>query len=88
MGEFAKGKINKIKEFYEKVKKSENPKDEFLEEYDKQIENFKYIQKIIGEPFLKTIIKNYLDELEIIFYGKNQFLDNEIKRLQDLKKNL
>lgn len=40
------------------------------------------IQNIIGEPFLKTIIGNYLDELEEIFGNeafkmkkKKEFLD-------------
>ncbi|WP_419672990.1 hypothetical protein [Aliarcobacter butzleri] len=40
---------------------------------------FENIQKIIGEPFLQTIIKNYLDELEIFFNEsykkKKEFLD-------------
>ena len=92
MGEFAKSKIEEIKKFYELVKKSENVinKSENIKNTIKNIyqgyeSNFRNIQNLIGEPFLQTIIKNYLDELEIIFNGKNQFLDNEIKRLQRLK---
>ena len=85
MGEFAKSKITEIKDFYEKVKKSKNPKKTHLKKYNDKKKDFENIQKIIGEPFLQTIIKNYLDELEILFNGKNQFLDNEIKRLQSLK---
>ncbi len=88
MGEFAKNKIEEIKKFYDVVKKEDNPKEKYLEEYNKKINDFENIQSIIGEPFLKTVIKNYLDELEIIFHGKKEFLKNEIKRLQDLEKSL
>jgi predicted ATPase len=82
MGEFAKGKINEIKDFYEKVKKSKNPKKAHLKKYNDKKKDFENIQKIIGEPFLQTIIKNYLDELEEIFSNeafkmkkKKEFLD-------------
>ena len=92
MGQFAKNKIDEIKKFYELVKKcekiitkSENVKNTIKNIYQGYEPNFRNIQNIIGEKFLQTIIKNYLDELEILFNGKNQFLDNEIKRLQSLK---
>ena len=95
MGEFAKGKIEEIKKFYELVKKCEKVIKE-SEKVESTIQNiylgyekdFKHIQSIIGEPFLQTVIKNYLDELDILFYGKNQFLDNEIERLKALKDNI
>ena len=92
MGEFAKGKIEEIKKFYELVKKCEKVinESEKVKSIIKNIYlgyevNFRHIQSIIGEPFLQTVIKNYLDELDILFNGKNNFLDNEIKRLQALK---
>ena len=88
MGEFAKSKITEIKDFYEKVKKSKNPQKAHLKEYNDKKKDFENIQKIIGEPFLQTIIKNYLDELEILFNGKKEFLDNEIKRLEELRNEL
>src|SRR5690606_21819261 len=92
MGEFAKGKINEIKKFYEIVKFLE-PKNKKYKRILKilylfKIKEFKHIQSIIGEPFLQTIIKNYLDELEILFNGKKEFLDKEILRLQELRKEL
>ncbi len=67
MGEFARGKITVIKDFYEKVKTSKNSKIEDEKEFEDNIKNFRHIQNIIGEPFLKTIVENYLDELEQIF---------------------
>ena len=72
MGEFAKGKINEIKEFYEKVVK-ENKKEtsnftSLENEYKDNKTKFEQIQSIIGEPFLKTVIKNYLDEIETILF--------------------
>jgi predicted ATP-binding protein involved in virulence len=92
MGEFAKSKINEIKKFYEIVKFLE-PKNKKYKRILKilylfKIKEFKHIQSIIGEPFLQTIIKNYLDELEILFNGKKEFLDKEILRLQELRKDL
>jgi ABC-type glutathione transport system ATPase component len=82
MGEFSKSKINEIKKFYEKVKKSKNPQKAHLKKYNDKKKDFENIQKIIGEPFLQTIIKNYLDELEEIFTNeafkmkkKKEFLD-------------
>ncbi len=89
MGEFAKSKIEEIKKFYELVKKcekiitkSENVKNTIKNIYQGYEPNFRNIQNIIGEPFLQTIIKNYLDELEEIFGNeafkmkkKKEFLD-------------
>jgi len=92
MGEFAKWKIEEIKRCYELVQKLKSriesqPKTKTVAKssYERRKKRFKNIQSLIGEPFLQTIIKNYLDELDILFYGKNQFLDKEIKRLQALK---
>ena len=92
MGEFAKSKIEEIKRFYEIVKFLE-PKNKKYKQILKilylfKIKKFKNIQSIIGEPFLQTIIKNYLDELEILFNGKKKFLDKEIKRLEKLRNEL
>jgi ABC-type multidrug transport system ATPase subunit len=85
MGEFAKGKITAIKDFYEKVKKSKNPKNEHKQEFENNIENFRHIQSIIGEPFLKTIMKNYLDELELIFSDDEDLINKELKELEKRK---
>lgn len=92
MGEFAKSKIEEIKKFYELIQKLQNKgkikKELWKKSYEKRKTRFGNIQKIIGEPFLQTIIKNYLDELEILFNGKKEFLDKEIKRLEELRKEL
>lgn len=91
MGEFAKNKISEIKKFYDdnkNLKKDDFDFESKKDEFKKNKEYFRNIQKIIGEPFLQTIIKNYLDELEILFNGKKEFLDKEIKRLQELKESL
>jgi predicted ATP-binding protein involved in virulence len=98
MGEFAKGKINEIKEFYEKVQKSKNPQKTYSKKYNEKKTDFENIQKIIGEPFLKTIMGNYLDELEQIFDNatyKNrkkeellkQFSAEELQKYLDERKN-
>ena len=91
MGEFAKSKINEIKDFYDANKNLKKDNSDFeskKDEFEEHKEYFRNIQKIIGEPFLQTIIKNYLDELEILFNGKKEFLDKEIERLKELRKSL
>ncbi len=87
MGEFAKSKINEIKMFYEKVIE-EKKTDENIEFYNKNQDRFWQIQKIIGEPFLQKIVKNQLEEIELILLGKDKAIDNEIARLQALKESL
>lgn len=95
MGEFSKSKIEEIKKFYELVKRFEekdfsspNSKSNLKHIFLEQKTKFRHIQSIIGEPFLQTVIKNYLDELEVIFNGKKLFLQDEIKRLQELESSL
>jgi predicted ATPase len=91
MGEFAKSKITEIKDFYDANKNLKKEDFNFKSKKDEFEKNKKYfgnIQKIVGEPFLQTIIKNYLDELEILFNGKKEFLDKEIKRLEELRKEI
>jgi ABC-type multidrug transport system ATPase subunit len=91
MGEFAKSKITEIKDFYNENKNLKNEDSNFeskKNEFKKNKKYFEIIQKIIGEPFLQTIIKNYLDELEILFNGKKEFLDKEIKRLEELRNEI
>ena len=88
MGEFAKSKINEIKKFYDEnkeLKKDDSNFESKKDEFERNKEYFQNIQRIIGEPFLQTIIKNYFDELEILFNGKKEFLDKEILRLQELR---
>lgn len=91
MGEFAKSKIEEIKKFYDEnkeLKKDDSDFESKKEEFETKKKDFYNIQSIIGEKFLQTIIKNYLDELEILFNGKKEFLDKEIKRLQALQESL
>lgn len=93
MGEFAKGKIEEIKKFYELVQKMQSrmkkSKTETLvkKSFKRRKERFYNIQKIIGEPFLKTVIKNYLDELERIFLNTTM-IDKELELLEKRKKHL
>ena len=82
MGEFAKGKINEIKTFYERViKHKDNAKIKkgYLCFYEKKRNYFWQIQDIIGEAFLKTIIENYLTEIEKILL-EDKAEENEINR--------
>ncbi len=85
MGEFAKGKIEAIKKFYEKVTQfKNNPKKQkkYSCYYEKKKKEFQHIHSIIGEPFLKTIIGNYLDELELLLSNQNDLIDRRIEALK------
>ena len=71
MGEFAKNKIMQIQKFHKKVikyRENEKVKKAYICFYDKKQKEFEQIQSIIGEPFLKTIVKNQLEEIETILF--------------------
>ncbi len=90
MGEFAKSKINEIIDFQKLVKKNRHI-DCLTKIYlhSKQ-KNFWQTQKIIGEEYLKQVIKNHLVEIEKKLLGKDRAKQEEIKRveayLESLKK--
>jgi len=88
MGEFAKGKIMQIQKFHKKVlkyKENEKVKKAYICFYSKKQKEFEQIQSIIGEPFLQKIVKNQLEEIELILLGRDEAIDKEIARLQALK---
>lgn len=87
MGEFAKSKINRIKNFYQIIKKlepkikdtSRKTKQLAKKSYLKRREKYEQIQSIIGEPFLQRVIKNYLEEIEDILF-EDKAKEIEIQR--------
>ena len=93
MGEFAKTKINEIIAFHKNVEDNKDDKIEVEKlkiEYCKKDENqqtikdkFWHIQSIIGEDYLKQVIKNHIIEIEKILLGKEETNKEEIKRLQE-----
>ena len=88
MGEFAKDKIKSIINYHEEIKeltKEENKsqRDEEKEKYENEHKNkFWQIQSIIGDDYLKQVIKNHLIEIEKIVLGNDEAKDEEIKRLE------
>ena len=84
MGEFAKSRINEIIDFHKQVKdenKRENSKlDSLKTEYGDKKKRFWDVQSIIGEEYLKQIIKNHLIEIEKILLGKDEAKKQEIER--------
>ena len=95
IGEFAKNKIRTIKVAHQYIIHKNKKNFLFKESYKqsrnfliKELARFWQIQKLIGEPFLQKIVKNQLEEIELILLGKYEAIDNEIKRLQELQKSL
>lgn len=82
MGEFAKSKINEIVEFHKKTKIENANKEELKIEYITNKTQFWQIQKIIGESYLKQVIKSHLIEIEKILLGKDAAKQQEIMRLR------
>ena len=90
MGEFAKDKIQSIIKYHEEIlvkelTKEENKKrrEEEKEIYDKEYKiQFWQIQSIIGDDYLKQVIKNHLVEIEKIVLGNDEAKKEEIKRLK------
>lgn len=93
MGDFAKIKINQIIIFYKRVKEEVKDKQDLSglkKEYSERKkgmqskrEAFWNIQNIIGEEYLAIIIKNHLEELDLILL--NQIPSNEDRLEQYLK---
>lgn len=90
MGEFAKEKIKNIIDYHEELLSKELDKKEHkqikLQEKDKykkeKKEQFWQIQKIIGDDYLKQVVKNHIVEIEKILLGNDEAKKEEIKRLR------
>jgi len=87
MGEFAKSKINEIIEFHNIVSKGRH-KECLKKIYEKRKMRFWQTQSIIGEEYLKQIIKNHLVEIEKILLGKDKAKEEEIKRVEKYLESL
>ena len=96
IGEFAKSKINEIKKLYQLTqnkniqKRLENQKIKELAKkaFNRRKKRLWQIQKIIGEPFLQRVIKNYLDELELLFSDDKTLIAKELAEIEERKKHL
>lgn len=90
MGEFAKDKIQSIIDYHEELLKKELTKEENESQRDIEKEiyekehktKFWQIQSIIGDDYLKQIIKNHLIEIEKIVLGNDEAKKEEVKRLK------
>jgi len=96
IGEFAKGKISEIKKLYQLTqdkriqKRLEKQKTKKLAQkaFNRRKKRLWQIQKIIGEPFLQRVIKNYLDELELLFSDDKTLIAKELAEIEERKKYL
>jgi predicted ATPase len=87
MGEFAKSKINEIINFH-KIVEQKRHKNCLKKIYEKRKDRFWNIQKIIGDDYLKQVVKNHLVEIEKILLGKDEAKKEEIKRVKAYLKSL
>lgn len=85
IGGFAKEKIQSIIKYHEKLLKKEN-KNQRAEErvkYENELKKkFWQIQSIIGDDYLRQVIKNHLIEIEKIVLGNDEAKKEEVKRLK------
>jgi len=96
IGEFAKAKINEIKKLYQltqdehvqKRLKNQRIKESAQIAFNRRKKRLWQIQKIIGEPFLQRVIKNYLDELELLFSDDKTLIAKELAEIEERKKYL
>jgi energy-coupling factor transporter ATP-binding protein EcfA2 len=82
MGEFAKVKIQSIIKYHEDIEKKEIIEADKIEYKAKQQKEFWQIQSIIGDDYLKQVIKNHLIEIEKIVLGNDDAKNEEVKRLK------
>ncbi len=82
MGEFAKNKIQSIIKYHEDIEKKEILQADKIEYKTKKQKEFWQIQSIIGDDYLKQVIKNHLIEIEKIVLGNDEAKEEEIKRLK------
>ena len=82
MGEFAKDKIQSIIKYHEDIEKKGISDADKVEYKTKKQKEFWQIQSIIGDDYLKQVIKNHLIEIEKIVLGNDEAKEEEIKRLK------
>lgn len=88
MGEFAKDKINNVIEYLEDEiwKKSyANSSDQKTNKFDWDKDSIKKIIDLVGEPLIRNSL---LDLYNKAFFINKEQIDNEIARLEKLKKQL
>ena len=82
MSKYAKDKINSIKKYHENIEKKEIIEADKIEYKTKKQKEFWQIQSIIGDDYLKQVIKNHLIEIEKIVLGDDEAKKEEVKRLK------
>lgn len=82
MGEFAKDKIKSIIKYHEDIEKKEIIEADKIEYKTNKQKEFWQIQSIIGDDYLKQVIKNHLIEIEKIVLGNDEAKKEEVKRLK------
>jgi hypothetical protein len=75
-------------EFHKEVEKENSNKEALKIKYLENQKKFWQIQKIIGEEYLKQVIKNHLVEIEKILLGKDKAKEEEITRTKEYLKSL
>jgi hypothetical protein len=85
-GAFVKSKIDEFLEFYElEIKKDKTQKSD---DFNEKIKEYEKLIELIGEDYVRNILKNNLDELKVRF-GEKTYIQIEeerlLKRLEEIK---
>ncbi len=82
MGEFAKAKINEIIDFHKAVEKEDADEEALKTRYEEKQKSFWQTHSIIGDDYLKQVIKNHLVDIESSLLGVDEAKELEIERLR------
>ena len=80
--------IEDLKPHFEENKKDKSNLEPLKTRYESDKKRFWQTQSIIGEDYLKQVIKNHLVEIESVLLGKRKANDEEIKRVEAYLKSL
>lgn len=92
IGEFAESKIKKIVDFYYdliRIDLSEENISRLSDKYITNKEEFQYIINSIGDPIIRNILNNHVEDIEEKLFGKGNLnqriaeLEIELKKLKD-----
>ncbi|ANF52923.1 hypothetical protein A0O34_21425 [Chryseobacterium glaciei] len=90
-GEFAKNKINDLLDFYFKAVEITQDSPEFenyQSNYRKNKKDYQKLINLVGEDYIRTILKNHIFELDRIFITVNELVSEKKRIIEKLRKEI